>query len=377
MPHATKAKTSAQALNRVITPLEAVTPICTTHTFGRDRNGLPTDVSKRRSGHVESMKAIIHRKYGGPEVLQLVELARPKPGPGQVLVKVQATSINAADYRMMRADPFLVRLANGLFRPTKRRVLGSDAAGVVVELGAGVHDFRIGDEVYGGTALDAEGAFAEFALVRAHSLAKKPAGLTFQQAAAVPLAGTTALQALREVAAGSRVLIAGAGGGVGLFAVQIARVLGAHVTAVCGPRSVELVRSLGAHEVIDYSTRDFTCMGQTWDTIVAVNGYQPLSTYRRHLAAKGRYVMVGGSSAQLFEALLLARPYFALEGKRGGTLSFDARRQAEDLQQLARWLESGGLRVIIDQQFALERAAEAMAHVERGHVLGKVILNIC
>ena len=322
------------------------------------------------------MKAIVHRQYGGPEVLQLVELSRPRPLPGQVLVKVHATSINAADYRMMRANPFIVRLVFGLFRPTKRQVLGSDVAGVVVELGAGVQDFKIGDEVYGGTALDAEGAFAEFALVRAHSLAKKPKGLSFEQAAAVPLAGTTALQALGDVAAGSRVLIAGAGGGVGLFAVQIARELGAQVTAVCGPQSVELVRSLGAHEVMDYTTRDFTSESRCWDTIVAVNGYHPLSAYRRQLAAKGRYVMVGGSTAQMFEALLFARPYFAIEGKQGGSLSFDAMRQARDLRRLAAWLESGALRVIIDRQFELARAAEAMAHVERGHVLGKVVLSL-
>lgn len=322
------------------------------------------------------MKAIIHRRYGGPEVLQLAELTRPKPAQGQVLVKVHATSINAADYRMMRADPFLVRLANGLFRPTKRRVLGQDVAGVVVELGAGVKGLALGDEVYGETPSEAEGAFAEFAVAHAYSLSKKPAGLSFEQAAAVPLAGTTALQALREVVAASRVLIAGAGGGVGLFAVQTALALGAHVTAVCGPRSVALVHSLGAHEVFDYSTRDFTRSGQTWDVIVAVNGYQSLSTYRRHLAPKGRYVMVGGSSAQLFEALLFARPYFALDGKRGGALSIDTKRQGEDLQQLARWLESGVLRVIIDRQFELERAAEAMAHVERGHVLGKVVLRV-
>lgn len=325
------------------------------------------------------MKAIVYRQYGGPEVLQLTELGVPRPGPGQVLVKVRATSINAADYRMMRANPFLVRLMNGLLRPTKRRVLGQDVAGVVTELGPGVTRFAIGDEVFGETPMQGEGAFAEYAVVQEHSLARKPTALRFDEAAAVPLAATTALQALRDAAKvteGDRVLIVGAGGGVGLFAVQIARALGAHVTAVCGPRSVELVRSLGAHEVIDYTTRDLSKSPAAWNAIVAVNGYHPLLTYRRLLAPGGRYVMVGGTDAQLFQALLFARPLFALDGKSGGALTVDEQRQADDLQQLSSWLQAGAVRVVIDRRFELARAAEAMAHVEGGHVKGKVVLSV-
>jgi NADPH:quinone reductase-like Zn-dependent oxidoreductase len=325
------------------------------------------------------MKAIVYRQYGGPEVLQIAELEVPAPGPGQVLVQVRATSINAADYRMMRADPFLVRLANGLFRPTKRSVLGKDLAGVVTEVGAGVTRFAIGDEVFGETPFDGQGAFAEYVLVQEQGLARKPASLSFDEAAAVPLAGTTALQALRDlgkVTAGDRVLIVGAGGGVGLFAVQIARALGAEVTAVCGPRSVDVVRSLGAHEVIDYSTSALPGTAASWNVIVAVNGYHSLLEYRRLLAPGGRYVMVGGTSAQLFQAILFAWPLFALGGKRGGALTIDSKRQAGDLQQLSSWLESGALRVLIDRRFPLERAAEAMAHVEAGHVRGKVVLSV-
>jgi NADPH:quinone reductase-like Zn-dependent oxidoreductase len=324
------------------------------------------------------MKAIVYRQYGGPEVLQETELSVPKPGPGQVQVRVHATSINAADYRLMRADPFLVRLMNGLFRPKRRRVLGQDVAGVVTEVGPGVTRFSVGDEVFGETPMNGEGAFAEFALADEHSLARKPAALGFEEAGAVPLAGTTALQAVRDlgqVKAGDSVLIVGAGGGVGMFAVQIARALGARVTAVCGPRSVELVRELGADEVIDYTTTELATSPSTWNTIIAVHGHHSLMTYRRLLSPGGRYVMVGGDSAQIFGALLWARPLFALAGKRGGALTIDGDRRAADLQQLAAWLASGELRVVIDRRYQLERAAEAMAYVEAGHVAGKVVLS--
>ena len=325
------------------------------------------------------MKAIVYRKYGGPEVLHLTELGVPKPGPHQVLVKVRATSINSADSRLMRADPFLVRLFNGLFRPKKRQVLGQDVAGVVTELGPGVTRFSVGDEVFGETPMNAQGAFAEYTLVEERSVARKPTALTFDEAAAVPLAGITALQALRDlgkVTAGDRVLIVGAGGGVGGFAVQIARMLGAHVTAVCGPRSVELVRSLGAHEIIDYSTQDLARSDATWNTLIAINGYHSVLTYRRLLAPGGRYVMVGGTSAQLFQALLFAKPLFALEGKRGAALTLDDARRAEDLAQLSSWLESRAMRVVIERRYTLEKVAEAMAHVEAGHVKGKVVLTV-
>ncbi len=324
------------------------------------------------------MKAITFSTYGGPEVLALAELPQPTPGEGQVLVKVHATSLNAADWRLMRADPFLTRLMNGLFAPKKRRVLGSDVAGVVVGLGKGVQRFVVGDEVFGETPMDANGALAEFTLVAESRLVKKPRGVRFEDAAAVPLAGTTALQALKRAKAGpgTRVLIQGAGGGVGLFAVQVARQLGAEVTAVCGPQSVELVRSFGVHACLDYTQRDFTREGQQWDAIVAVNGYHSLAAYGRCLSPGGRYVMVGGTSAQLFEALLFARPFFALQRKQGGALTIDVAQQGAELQQLAEWLGSGALRVVLEQRYPLERAAEAMAHLERGHVRGKVVVCV-
>lgn len=324
------------------------------------------------------MKAIVYRQYGGPEVLQLTELDMPKPGAKQVLVRVHASSLNAADWRMMRANPFLVRLMNGLFRPKKRLVLGQDVAGVVVSAGADVTRFKSGDEVFGETPMQADGSFAEYAVVDESALVKKPARLAFDEAAAVPLAGTTALQALRlaGVGPGKRVLIQGAGGGVGLFTVQVARALGAHVTAVAGPKSVALVRSLGAHVVLDYTRDDFATLGQTWDAIIGVNGYRSVRDYRRSLSRGGRYVMVGGSGAQLFQALLIARPYFALEGKQAAVLTIDHSRQADDLAQLAGWLDSGALTPVIDSMFELEQTAKAMALVESGHVRGKVVLRV-
>lgn len=324
------------------------------------------------------MRAIVYREYGGPEVLQLAEVNEPRPAKGQVAIRVEASTINAADYRLMRANPFLVRLMNGLFRPKRRRVLGQDVAGVVVAVGEGVTRFQPGDRVFGETPMTADGAFADTCVADEHSLAKLPDEVDFDDGAAMALAGTTALQGLRlaGVGAGTRVLITGAGGGVGLFAVQVARLLGAQVTATCGPGSVELVRSLGAHRVLDYSQTDLSTLTETFDAIVAINGYQSLSTFRRLLAPGGRYVMIGGTNRQLFEALLLARPWLALFGRRAATLTLDSSQQAGDLEQLAQWKRAGQLRVIVEQRFPLEQVPEAMARAERGHVKGKLVVSM-
>lgn len=324
------------------------------------------------------MKAIVYREYGGPEVLQLAEVNEPRPTKGQVAIRVEASTINAADYRLMRANPFLVRLMNGLMRPKRRRVLGQDVAGVVVAVGEGVTRFRPGDRVFGETPMTADGAFAETCVADERSLAKLPDEVDFEDGAAMALAGTTALQGVRlaGVGAGTRVLITGAGGGVGLFAVQVARILDANVTATCGPGSVELVRSLGAHRVLDYSRTDVSTLTEKFDAIVAVNGYQSLSTFRRLLEPGGRYVMIGGSNRQLFEALLLARPWFSLFSQRAAALTIDSSQQASDLEQLAQWRREGALRVIVEQRFPLERVAEAMARAEAGHVKGKLVVSM-
>ncbi len=324
------------------------------------------------------MRAIVYREYGGPEVLQLTEMSRPRPGPGQVVVEVAASSINAADLRFMRAKPFLVRLFNGLRRPVKRRVLGQDVAGVVSETGHGVTRFTKGDRVFGEVPMNCNGAFAEACVASEATLSKVPNGVRLEDAAAVPLAGTTALQALRAagVTTGMRVLLAGAGGGVGLFTVQLAKHMGAHVTASCGPRSVELMKSLGADEVLDYTrTPSLGQLNGTFEAIVAINGYQSLSTYRRLLVRGGRYVMVGGTNAQLFQALLLAKPFFAMAGCSGSALTIDPRRQASDLEQLGAFVAEGTVKVVVDRTFPLESLREAMVYAERGHVVGKIVIS--
>lgn len=247
-----------------------------------------------------TMKAITYHRYGGPEVLEYGDVARPTAAEGQVLVRVHATSINAADYRLMRADPFLVRMTKGLRRP-RLPILGVDVAGVIEAVGPGAQRFHVGDEVFGETPHG--GCFAEYVAVDEDALGAKPEGISFEQAAAVPLAGVTALQGLRdkgEVAAGTAVLVQGAGGGVGTFAVQVATALGATVTAVCGPASADLMADLGADHVIDYTTEDFAASGRRYDVIVGINGHRSLGDYRRCLNPGGRYVMVGGANAQIF-----------------------------------------------------------------------------
>lgn len=324
------------------------------------------------------MKAMVYRRYGGPEVLELADVARPTPGDGEVLVKVHASSINAADYRMMRADPFLVRLFNGLTKP-RRFILGVDVAGVVEAVGPSVTRLAVGDAVFGETPLKGQGAFAEYAVVSERALAKKPARLRFEEAAVVPLAAMTALQGLRDlgqVKPNQRVLIQGAGGGVGLFAVQIARLMGAQVTAVCGPKSAELVRGFGAHDVIDYTQCNFTHESTKYDVIVAVNGYHPLTAYRRCLVPGGRYVMIGGTGRQLFETLLFGALVFRLQGKHAAALTIDESKRPADVAQLATWLQEGKLTPTIDRELDLTQTAEAMRYVEKGHVRGKVVLRV-
>ncbi len=323
------------------------------------------------------MKAITYQRYGGPEVLRLSERPKPTPGEGEILVRVRAASINAADYRMMRADPFLVRLNNGLFSP-KKQVLGIDLAGIVEQVGPKVTRFKAGDEVFGHTFRDG-GGFAEYVRVPESGVALKPAGLDFEQAASVVLAGMTALQAARDrarVRSGQSVLIQGAGGGVGTLLVQVAKAYGAHVTAVCGPGSVELVRSLGADRVVDYTRRDFTSEDARYDAIFGVNGHHPLTGYRDALKPGGTYVMVGGESRQLFEAMFPGALRFAGSGRNIELLTLDADRKADDLQELRELIAAGQLRPIIDRVLPLAEAPAAMRYVEQGHVRGKVVLRI-
>jgi NADPH:quinone reductase-like Zn-dependent oxidoreductase len=321
------------------------------------------------------MRAIIFDHYGPPQDLRLQEIPKPVPKEREVLVKIVASSVNAADWHLMRADPFLVRLAFGLFRP-KIRVLGADIAGHVEAVGSGVARFKPGDAVFGDLSASGWGAFADYACVNEGALHVKPPRATFEQAAATPLAGMTALQALRsggEARPGRTVLVNGASGGVGTFAVQIARAQGAVVTAVCSPRNVELARSLGADRVLDYTQEDFTGRAERYDLIVAANGYHPLSDYRRALAPMGSYAMVGGTGRQMAEALFLG-PMLSMGGdRRLGNVMM--KPDAQDLKILADLLEAGALKPVIDRSYSLGQVPEAIAYVESGHAQGKVVIK--
>jgi NADPH:quinone reductase-like Zn-dependent oxidoreductase len=270
------------------------------------------------------MKAIVYTKYGSPDVLQLKEVERPTPKDGEVLVNVHAASVNAADGHLLKGRPFLLRLEYGLLKPT-RQILGSDIAGRVEAVGKNVREFQPGDEVFGDLSGCGLGGFAEYVAVPEHVVAPKPENMTFEQAAAVPMAAVTALQGLRDkgqLQPGQKVLIHGASGGVGTFAVQIAKAFNAEVTAVCSTRNVDMVRSLGADHVIDYTREDFTKNGQRYDLILAANGDRSIFDYKRALASRGRYVAVGGSMTQIFQAMLLG-PLLSRSGsqKMGNVLA--------------------------------------------------------
>lgn len=322
------------------------------------------------------MRAITFYEYGSPQVLKREERPVPTPGAGQVLVRVRACALNAADWHLLRADPFLARLALGLFKP-RYNVLGCDLAGVVEAVGPGVTRFKAGDEVMGELGSSNWGAFAEYVCAPEGVLASKPASLGFEEAAAAPLAGVTALQGLRRegrLQAGESVLVNGASGGVGTFAVQLAKALGAKVTAVCSARNHELARSLGADEVIDYAKEDFTRGGQRYDVILAANGYHPLSAYKRALAPGGRYVMTGGAGKQMAAALLLGPLRSIGSGKRLGYLTMKS--NLEDLEYLRDRLADGSVRSVIDRTYPFEELPQALAYLEEGHARGKVAIHV-
>lgn len=253
------------------------------------------------------MQAMLYQRYGGPEVLRLATVVAPTPGPGEVLIQVHAAALNAADAYLLKGEPALLRLSSGLGGP-KRPILGADIAGAVAAVGSQVTQFQPGDAVYGDLSGAGLGGFAEFVCAPAGVLTLKPARLSFAQAAAVPMAAVTALQGLRAggpITAGQQVLIHGASGGVGTFAVQLARSFGASVTAVCSPRNVALARSLGADHVVDYTQEDFTQSDRRYDVILVANGNRPLRAYRRALRPGGRCVVVGGAIRTILAATLL------------------------------------------------------------------------
>ena len=320
------------------------------------------------------MKAIVYTQYGSPDVLQLKEIEKPAPGDDEVLIKLYAAAVNAADWHLLRGDPFLLRLFSGLLKP-KQHILGADVAGRVEAVGRNVKLFQPGDEVFGDLSGCGRGGFAEYVCARENALVLKPARITFEEAAAVPLAGVTALQGLREkgqIKPGQKVLIQGASGGVGTFAVQVAKAFGAEVTGVCSTRNVDIVRSIGADQVIDYTQEDFTTNGQQYDLILAANGYHPISAYKRALRPEGIYVMTGGSEAQMYQVMVQG-PWISMTGsKKMGNLLMRSNRK--DLVFLKELLEAGKVVPVIDRRYPLRETAEAIRYLEEGHAQGKVVI---
>ena len=318
------------------------------------------------------MKAIVYTHYGSPDVLQFKETEKPVPNAGEILVKIYAASANPLDWHLMRGAPFLARLEGGLRKPKDPR-FGADLAGRVEAVGSTVTQFQLGDEVFGAWT----GSFAEYATVPENRVALKPANRSFEEAAAIPVAAITALQGLRDtghIHTGQKVLINGASGGVGSFAVQLAKAFGAEVTGVCSTRNVDMVRSIGADYVIDYMQEDFTKNGQRYDLILAVNGYHPISAYQRALSQEGMYVMTGGSMAQMFQAMLLG-PWLSKNGsqKMGNLL---AKPNQKDLVFVKELLEAGKVVPVIERRYPLREVPEAIRYLEEGHAQGKVVITV-
>lgn len=318
------------------------------------------------------MQAIVYEKYGPPDVLHLREVDKPTPNDDQILVKVAAASVNALDWHMLTADIFLVRLGGGFLKPV-HQTLGADVAGTVEAVGKNITRFKPGDEVFGGIG---HGGFAEFALAQEEELVHKPANLSFEQAAAVPVAGLTALQGLRDagkIQAGQEVLINGAAGGVGTFAIQVAKAYGAQVTAVCSARNQEQARRLGADQVIDYAQENFTRSGKKYDLILAVNGYHSLAEYKQALKPQGIYVSAGGTTQQIFDALLFAK---WMSEKQGRTLTnVSATISQQDLLAMRELLASGKITPVIDKTYPLSATAEALRYLGAGHARAKIIIK--
>jgi NADPH:quinone reductase-like Zn-dependent oxidoreductase len=324
------------------------------------------------------MKAIVCTKYGSPDVLQLQEVARPAPKDDEILIKIHAASINSRDWRMMRANPFFIRLMPGGFLQPKNKILGADVAGRVETIGSNVKQFKPGDEVFGYLpSATGRGTFAEYVCANEKAITLKPANLTFEQAAAVPVAAMTALQGIRDngnIQPGQRVLINGASGGVGTFAVQIAKSFGAEVTAVCSTRNLEMVRSIGADHFIDYKKEDFTQNEEKYDLILAVNGYHPISDYLRALSPDGIYVVAGGSMIQLLQAARQGRQTSKTGGQKTYVVSLV--QSQKDLIFMKELLESGKVVPVIDGCYPLSKAAEALWYFEKVHARGKIVITL-
>jgi NADPH:quinone reductase-like Zn-dependent oxidoreductase len=323
------------------------------------------------------MRAIVQDTYGSTEVLGLEDISRPEIGDDEVLVRVRAAGVDPGVWHLMAGLPYLVRMAGFGIRAPKTRVRGSDVAGTVEAVGANVTRFQPGDEVFG----TCDGAFAEYASAKEERLALKPATLTFEQAAAIATSGFTALQGLRdrgETEAGQKVLVIGASGGVGTSAVQIAKALGAEVTGVCSTRNVDMVRSIGADHVIDYTRQDFADGTQSYDVILDTAGNRPLSLLRGALTRRGTLVIVGaegggrwiGAVGRTFKAFLLS-PFVSQRLR-----AFISKESSDDLEVLRQFVEAGQLTPVIDRTYPLNETPNAIAYIAEGHARGKVVVTV-
>jgi NADPH:quinone reductase-like Zn-dependent oxidoreductase len=323
-----------------------------------------------------TMRAVVQRTYGGADVLDVAQIARPEIGDAEVLVKVHAAGLDRGTWHMMTGRPYLGRLAFG-FRKPKNPVPGIDLAGTVVAVGSAVTRFDVGDEVFG----LGRGSFAEYVAAREDKLARKPANLSFEQAAAVPVSGLTALRGLNDagrVGAGQRVLIIGASGGVGTYAVQLAKAAGADVTGVCSTAKTDLVRSLGADQVVDYTREDFADSPQRYDLVIDIGGNATLSRLRRVLAPRGTLVIIGGEGGGKLAGGIdrqLRAVVFSLFVRQRLTMLVP-KEHYTDLERLTALIESGAVTPSIERTYPLDQAADAMRQLEAGHVRGKLVITV-
>lgn len=311
------------------------------------------------------MKAVIYDKSNAPDVLVLREVEKPAPGDNEVLVKIITTSINAADYRSIKM---------GII--PKKKIFGADIAGYIEAIGKDTQTFKVGDAVFGDISFAGFGGFAEYVAVPESLLAMKPEGVSFEDAASVPMASVTALQALRDkgkIQRGKRVLIYGAGGGVGTFAVQLAKYFGAEVTAVCSEKKVQLIRSLGADHVINYNQEDVAQNKNKYDLVLAVNGKNSLANYKRLLAPHGVFVVVGGALSQLIKMMLFGA-WMSIGNKKMRMLA--AKQSLEDLSFIVKLVEDSKIKPVIDRRYSLDETAKAIQYLSEGHAMGKVIISV-
>jgi len=322
------------------------------------------------------MRAVMFNEYGSADQLKLEDVPKPSPKSNEVLIKIKAVSLNYSDWHMLKGDPYIVRLWSGLRKP-KYPILGVDVSGIVESVGEQVKEFKIGDEVFGNVSENGLGGLAEYTCTTEETLVLKPQNISFEEAASVPQAALVGLQSIKEKAhliAGQKVLINGASGGVGTFAVQIAKAFGGQVTAVCSTQNMELVKSIGADQVIDYTKEDFTQNGQEYDLIVAANGHHSIYEYQGSLSPTGTLVATGGSMTQIFQSMLLGPLITMFNGQKIRNLYSSSSKK--NLLILSELLESKKVIPVIDKQYTLDETIDAFKYCDQGHAKGKVVIKI-